>query len=155
MSFSTQWISDGTSTTSATGGGNSLPEEACGVSLRARFEKSEERMTKDGSKKFLLLELSVIHEGAVYAIRHTVWSSGQFSTLATLAGLPQGATPPQLSGKVVYVTCELDRTGKYINIAKFVPASAVNTDTSQATQATQATEPTQVTPVPFSQEVPF
>ena len=124
MSFSTSWVSDGTSSVSPVGGsgGNRLPDEACGEPLPARFKSFEEKFTKDGKKKFLVYDMDVWYLSEMFSIRHHIWSSAQFSSLATLMGLPQGAIPPHLQGKTVNITCELK--GEYINISKIEPRDA-------------------------------
>ena len=137
-SFSARWTSDGTSSVSPVGGGgNRLPDEACGQKLPARIKSCEEK-NNDKGKNFLVVDLDVWYLSEMYLVKHNLWSSGQFSALATIAGAPNGAVPHQLYGKTIYVTCEM--RDKYINVSKIEARDA----NAQATP-----NPTVADTVPF------
>ena len=77
--------------------------------------------------------MDVWYLSEMFSIRHHIWSSAQFSSLATLIGLPQGAIPPHLNGKTVNIKCEL--RGEYINITKMEPREANTQPTPNPTVA--------------------
>lgn len=131
MSFNAAWTSDGTSVVPPVGGGGSrLPVEACGAWLPARVKDFEDKVT-NGGKKFLAIEMEVWYLSEMFSIKHNLWSTGQFSSFATIAGAPKGANPPHLIGKTIKIMCE--ESGKYINVVKIESREANAQETPNPT----------------------